>query len=199
MPANATKRGRKTTRQDLQGAKGWQLDIDGSVYEHRRPRKLERDDNGCALVEIRSAARSIPVLPAYGDGSKLWFVDELVCWHYVHKTPISLQPFVRVVHKDGDPGNDSRDNLLPVLDREWWEKNESLRWVELWSTETAPNRLVKSPDVARFGESREVAPRDLRGAGVTERSIRGLPPGSAIDLLPEHHELPRPTWTYRAA
>lgn len=158
-------RGRKTDRKYIEGTDElWQISPDGSLFYKRQ--RQEPGGNRVPMIDLGPAAKSVPVLKAYDDGSDIWFVDELVAWHFVKKTKIELQRFTHTVHLDGDPGNCAANNLKTMIDTEWWEQNTSFQWVELWATDASTAKLVKMGEAARFGGIRgETWPRDLRDRG----------------------------------
>lgn len=136
------------------------------------------------MIELGPSGKSVPVIPAYDDGSNMWFLDELVSWHFVHQTPVTLQRYTHTVHRDGDWSNCAADNLYPVVDAEWLDQNESRAWVELWADDERLASTVKAGEVARFGGRRgDTMPRDLRDCGELLR-------------LPNWHALPVPPWIH---
>lgn len=177
-PSSTTKmRGRKTDRKTIVGTDHWQIDPQGRIYYNR---VLRSTAGHVSLIDLGSSARAVPILPAYDDGSHLYFVDELVCWHFVQQIRVGWQRFVHMVHIDGDWSNNAANNLCPLFDSEWANQNESLAWAAL-AADDIPASRIKTPGAARIAPS--VRRRD-----------------SAIDDLPAAHEVPVPAWVqYRRA
>lgn len=165
---------RKTDRVDIINAPYWQISRDGSLYYNRQRRAPVGNP---PRIDLGPNAHP-PVIPAFGDGSRDRFVDELVCAHFHTQIPITQQRHTIVRHFDGDSLNCAADNVYQfaypyaILHRSR---------IRAWMASDIPSKRVKMPGAASFaGRRGEKEPRGLRGGD--------------FDDLPAWHT-PVPTWT----
>lgn len=151
-------RAKRTDRIDVQGCPYWQIDPQGNLYYNRNKVKPH---GATPLIDLGPYGYP-PVIPAYGDGSRERFVDELVAWHFHWKMPVSMQQFAYVVHADGDWTNCAADNLHHVIDRQWLYE----QMMRTLMVSEIPAKRIKTPGAVRFGGIRETEPGDLRDRGV---------------------------------
>lgn len=119
-------------RVSVENSPHWQISKDGKVYYQRR----EVKPRGTPPVIDLGPSAYPPVFPAYGDGSRERFLDELVCWHFHGPISPTLQLFTHIRRLDGDWNNCAADNLVRELDEEWRQANNARRIAEWMMAKT---------------------------------------------------------------
>lgn len=136
-------RGRESDRVDIQDCPRWQISPDGTIYYNRK--KVTPEGNE-PKIDLGLSARP-PVIPAFGDGSRERFVDELVCWHFHKRLPLAQQLHTSTFHLDGNWSNCAADNVQWNIDEDWIYQ----RTMRLWMKSDIPSKRIKNPGAARFG------------------------------------------------
>lgn len=182
------KRGRTTERIYIAGTNGlWQIDADGNLYYRRT--KATPDGNQ-PKIDLGPNAYP-PVIPAYDDGTRHRFVDELVCWHFNERLSLHRQKHARMIHLDGDWRNCAADNVHQVIDPEYLYQQDVHAWMASGIPPAGKSMgwIKGVSGVYSFAPYHgELTPRDLRD------DLHGDDADSAVSLLAEYHELPITAW-----
>lgn len=183
-------RGRKTNRIYIVGTEQrWQVDPDeGTAFYQRK--KVTPDGNVQPLIDLGPNV-ACPVIPAYDDGSRHRFLDEIIAWHCHRQLNIVQQKHAHMIHRDGDWSNCAADNVEQVIDPDWLYQND-MRQLLRSNIPPAGNCMgyikglsATMPYAPYHGG---LSPRDLR------EDLRGDDTESNVIRLPEHHVLPVPDW-----
>jgi hypothetical protein len=106
----------RSPRKDVQGTQGWEVNRKGEFFRYRQRRETTGDRAPTIDLGPYYDGR-IP--PAYGDARER-FVDEIVAWEFLGPPPKHIKG-MHVLHKDGDGSNCAADNLLWVIDDEYFD------------------------------------------------------------------------------